>query len=101
MGLPAQELRLRCIPNVHRRPAMHTKVSKWGNSFAVRIPAAIAEQVNITCGGTVDLKVVNGQLVVVPARVHVPTLDELLHELDPGTLHGEVNWGRPVGNGAW
>ena len=29
---------------------MHTKVSKWGNSLAVRIPAAIAEQVNITCG---------------------------------------------------
>ena len=80
---------------------MHTKVSKWGNSLAVRIPAAIAEQVNITCGGTVDLKVVNGQLVVVPARVHVPTLDELLDELDPGTLHGEVNLGRPVGNGAW
>ncbi|MBK8559612.1 AbrB/MazE/SpoVT family DNA-binding domain-containing protein [Candidatus Amarobacter glycogenicus] len=80
---------------------MHTKVSKWGNSLAVRIPAAIAEQVNITCGDTVDLKVVNGQLVVVPARVHVPTLDELLDKLDPGTLHGEVNWGRPVGNGAW
>ena len=80
---------------------MQTKVAKWGNSLAVRIPAAIAEEFNVACGDAVDLEVINGQLVVVPARVRVPKLDALLDNLDPATLHGEVDWGRPAGNETW
>jgi len=37
------------------------KVSKWGNSLAVRIPAAIAEELNLKEGDDVQLRQLSGR----------------------------------------
>jgi antitoxin MazE len=29
------------------------------------------------------------------------TLDELLEQITPDNIHGETNWGPPVGNEEW
>ncbi|MGE3076420.1 MAG: AbrB/MazE/SpoVT family DNA-binding domain-containing protein [Dehalococcoidia bacterium] len=79
---------------------MKTKVSKWGNSLAVRIPAAMADATHISDGSFVEMEVADGQLTV-HAVDDVPTLEELLASVTPGETHGEVDWGPRVGNEVW
>lgn len=79
---------------------MRTRVSKWGNSLAVRIPAALADEVRLSCGDSVELQVVDGALTLSTSR-RVPTLEEMLASVRPGETHGEVDWGKPVGNEIW
>ena len=79
---------------------MRTKVAKWGNSLAVRIPAALAEDVGLSSGDELELDVVDGRLVASPHR-RVPTLEEMLANITPENLHGEFDWGPPVGKEVW
>lgn len=79
---------------------MRVAVQKWGNSLAVRIPSALARQAQIERGGQVDLTIEDGRLVAVPVRRPV-TLDEMLASVTDDQLHGEVDWGAPVGREAW
>ncbi len=56
---------------------MLTRISKWGNSLALRLPKAIAEALNVSEGKTVELRVEEDRLIITPASP-VYTLDELL-----------------------
>ena len=58
-----------------------TKIQKWGNSMALRIPAVTMRAWGITEGQSVALKVEDGALVVKPAQPHY-TLTELLAQCD-------------------
>ena len=79
---------------------MRVAVQKWGNSLAVRIPRALAQAVHLERGGHVDLGVEDGRLVAVPVRRRY-SLEELLASVEDEQLHGEVDWGAPVGKEAW
>ena len=72
-------------------------VQTWGNSLAVRIPAALANQLSVTSGSEVDLSVTNGALLVKPAKRRKYRLAELLKDCRPKQLHGEVDFGPDVG----
>jgi antitoxin MazE len=81
---------------------MQAKVSKWGHSLAIRIPAHIANEAELAEGTIVDVKTVDGCLVVRATETDaIPTLEEMLASVTPGHTHGEVDWGRPVGNEVW
>ncbi len=55
---------------------MQAQIHKWGNSAAIRINKAILEQFNSSIGDTVDIQVVDGEILIKP---HTElTLDELL-----------------------
>ena len=43
---------------------MRARIRRWGNSLALRIPKAFAEEAFLRDESVVDLKVVNGKLVV-------------------------------------
>ena len=58
-----------------------TKIQKWGNSMALRIPAVTMRAWGIAEGQTVALKVEDGALVVKPAQRRF-TLAELLAQCD-------------------
>lgn len=58
-----------------------TKIQKWGNSMALRIPAVTMRAWGIAEGQTVALKVEDGALVVKPAQQRY-TLAELLAQCD-------------------
>ncbi|MBN6740299.1 AbrB/MazE/SpoVT family DNA-binding domain-containing protein [Acidithiobacillus sp. MC6.1] len=58
-----------------------TKVQKWGNSMAMRIPAVTVRAWGIQEGQTVALTVEDGSLVVRPKQQRY-TLAELLAECD-------------------
>ena len=87
-----------CIFNVStaQEPLMPT-VQTWGNSLAVRIPAALANQLSVTSGSEVNLSVSNGALLVKPATRRKYRLSELLKDCRPKQLHGEVDFGADVG----
>ena len=80
---------------------MRTRIQKWGNSLAVRIPKAFAHEVGLKQDGEVEISVEKGRLVVVPAVAPSYDLDELLAGIRPSNLHEETDWGPAVGKEVW
>jgi antitoxin MazE len=78
---------------------MESKIQKWGNSLALRIPKAYADQMGLSSDSLVRLTVQGDRLVIEPVRR--VTLDDLLAGVTPDTLHGETDWGDPAGNEVW
>ncbi len=76
---------------------MVTKIVRWGNSLGLRIPKSIAEETNVCEGTFVDVSVKDGQLVIKPVRSKKYSLRELLTDIRPENLHGEISTGDPVG----
>jgi antitoxin MazE len=79
---------------------MRSRVSRWGNSLAIRIPAGFSREVRIEAGDTVDLQIEDGHLVITPVRTAY-SLDELIAGITDENRHDEVEWGSPVGGEAW
>ena len=79
---------------------MRTKVQKWGNSLALRIPKPFADEVGLRPNIAVDVSLEEGKLVVSRSQSSI-SLDELLEGITPANLHQEVNSGPAVGNETW
>ena len=80
---------------------MLTKIQKWGNSLALRIPKTFALDANLENDSTVEISLVDGKIVVKPISAPQWTLDELLAGLNNNNLHQEVDSGEPVGTEVW
>ena len=77
---------------------MKTHISRWGNSLAVRIPRAYADQAGLSEGTQVEF-IAEGQSLVL--RKHRYRLDALLKQVRPETPHGEQDWGPRAGREEW
>lgn len=80
---------------------MRASVQRWGNSLALRIPKAMAQDTRLTQGSEVELMVEKGRLVVAPVRQPHYVLDGLLKKVTPKNRHREVDLGGPVGREVW
>jgi antitoxin MazE len=80
---------------------MVTKVQKWGNSLAVRIPRSYARDARLTSGSAVNISIRDGKIVVAPAQRGRLRLDDLLKGVTRANLHGEFDTGAPVGRESW
>ncbi|HEY3230401.1 MAG TPA: AbrB/MazE/SpoVT family DNA-binding domain-containing protein [Roseiflexaceae bacterium] len=80
---------------------MRTRIQKWGNSLAVRIPKSFAVEVGIDQDSDVELTLVEGKLVVIPMPSEPLTLDMLLAGITDQNIHQELDSGTPVGNETW
>ncbi|MCX8512904.1 MAG: AbrB/MazE/SpoVT family DNA-binding domain-containing protein [Chthoniobacteraceae bacterium] len=80
---------------------MMTAVQKWGNSLALRIPKAYAEETQIRDGSCVDLSLQEGNLVITPVRKKTFTLEELLKDITPDNRHEAIDSGFAVGAEVW
>ena len=80
---------------------MKTKVKKWGNSLAVRIPGALAREAGFAEEGDVELSVSGGKVVMAPVRRKKYDLRELLTKVKKTNLHDEVSTGKPRGREEW
>ncbi len=80
---------------------METRVQRWGNSLALRIPKALADEVGLKDNSPVRLSLHERQLIVVP--VHKPTLnlEALIAQVTESNCHAEVLTGPAVGGEAW
>jgi antitoxin MazE len=81
--------------------AVKTKVQRWGNSLAVRIPKSFAEEVGLMDGSPVEMRLVDGGLLVEPVSTRPLSLDELLDGVTESNLHSEVDTGPAQGSEAW
>lgn len=62
---------------------MQVRIAKWGNSLAVRLPKAMAENLRLTAGQAVDVIVEDGALRLRPLTpTRHPTLPDMLADMD-------------------
>lgn len=80
---------------------MRAKVQKWGNSLAIRIPRAFAEELGVRQDSKVDLLLKHEELVVKPVHAVKYSLSALLAKVRDENIHGEVATGEPVGREVW
>ncbi len=80
---------------------MQTRIQKWGNSLALRIPKSFALNVNIKQNELVDLTVDKGKIVIKPIVEKEYSLEELLEGVSENNLHGEFDTGAPTGKEIW
>jgi antitoxin MazE len=79
---------------------MKTRVQKWGNSLALRIPKSFAEEAGFRANGAVELSLVAGALVVKPVAPPL-TLEELLRGVTDDNRPGEWETGPATGKEVW
>jgi antitoxin MazE len=83
---------------------MKTEFTRWGNSLALRIPAAFAKELGASEGKKAEMTVENGALVIKvvgPRKRRRYSLEQLIDGITEENRHPEIDWGRPVGNEAW
>lgn len=80
---------------------MKTRVQKWGNSLALRIPKSFAAEAGIHADAAVELSLVDGILIVQPITPQPLTLDQLLRGVTDENLPGEWDTGPAVGKEVW
>ena len=80
---------------------METRVQRWGNSLALRIPKVLADEAGLTDNSPVQLTLRDKQLVVVPIARPALSLTALLAQITDENLHHEVDTGPAVGGEAW
>jgi len=79
---------------------MRTRVQKWGNSLAVRIPKPFAEEAGLHDSAEVEMTL-NAEGLQVRAVRPRWTLADLVRKISRRNLHAEVDTGRGVGREAW
>jgi antitoxin MazE len=64
---------------------MQARISRWGNSLAVRLPRQLADSAGLGEGTAVDLDIVDGAIRLIPARPSY-TLAQLLAGITPDNV---------------
>ena len=80
---------------------MRTRMQKWGNSLALRIPKSFAEEIGLGQDSPVEVTLEGEKLVILPARESKVTLERLLAQVTDDNVHHEVKTGPAVGNETW
>jgi antitoxin MazE len=80
---------------------MFTKVQKWGNSLALRIPKAFALDAQLDNNSVVEVSLVDGQIVIKPVTSQAWSLEQLLSGVTSNNLHHETDTDGAVGNEVW
>jgi antitoxin MazE len=80
---------------------MKTKISRWGNSLALRLPRKLAASHNLEEGSAVEIIEDSGELKLRPLKEVKFGLNDLLAGVTDENRHGEVKTGSPVGKESW
>lgn len=77
---------LLCIYTVDTEWEMDTTVQKWGNSLAIRIPKAFADEVGLDQSSEIDIQIIDGRIVIRPVKKPA-SLETLLRQVTEDNLH--------------
>jgi antitoxin MazE len=80
---------------------METRIQKWGNSLALRIPKPFAAEVGLEHNSSVEVSLVDGRLIITPVVKPTLSLEYLLAQVNESNLHREVDTGPAVGDEMW
>ncbi len=82
---------------------MTTKVQKWGNSLAVRLPKELAKNLHLSAGVRVSFVTKKNSFEIKaetrPIKKYI--LEELLKSITSKNYHSEYDWGKTVGKEVW
>ncbi|MFA5936931.1 MAG: AbrB/MazE/SpoVT family DNA-binding domain-containing protein [Candidatus Paceibacterota bacterium] len=80
---------------------MTTKIQKWGNSLAVRIPNGFAESLNWSAGAVVGFKKLGNAVIITSSRPEY-TLEQMIKSFTKKNKHKLV-WpdDKPRGKEIW
>ncbi|MFN5511257.1 MAG: AbrB/MazE/SpoVT family DNA-binding domain-containing protein [Burkholderiales bacterium] len=76
---------------------MESVIRKWGNSPALRLPAAVLKQAGYQLDQKVELTVTQGRIVIEPLQSVRYELGDLLAGLSRANRHDSVDFGPAVG----
>lgn len=76
---------------------MESRIGKWGNSPAIRLPAALMRAANLEPMQRVDILAEDGQLVIRPSKSKEFSLEVLVASISPENVHAESDFGPSVG----
>ena len=77
---------------------MRTKLTKWGNSLAVRIPKLFAVQLGVDKGNDVEVNMKDNVIVISSPG---PSLETMLSQIKPENIHKETDTGDVTGSEIW
>jgi antitoxin MazE len=78
-----------------------SRVAKWGNSLAVRLPLAIAREAGLAEGDSVKLTLDPKRGIVLRPVRRRYKLSDLVAQITPKNRHTETDWGPPQGKESW
>ena len=80
---------------------MEVIVKKWGNSAAVRIPAAVMETAKFALEQPVDVRAEDGRVVIEPVKRTGYEIEKLIKSISKENCHSPADFGKPVGREVW
>ncbi len=80
---------------------MQTRIQKWGNSLALRIPSAFAEEIGLSENSEVNLSLKEGGITITVAAKEKWSLEELLSRVTEDNRHREWETGAFEGSERW
>ncbi len=79
---------------------MKTKVRRWGNSLALRIPKPFAIEADLDDGEVVNISLEDGKIIIEKPTSSY-SLEGLLDGVTSENTHAEIDLGNPMGNEVW
>lgn len=80
---------------------MKVVVKKWGNSAALRIPAAVMQSARITLDQAVDVREEDGRIIIEAIRPEGYDLAALVSGITDQNRHEAIDTAAPAGNEVW
>ncbi len=79
---------------------MEAVIRKWGNSPALRLPAAVMKEAGYQLEQKVELIVSHGRIIIQPTDKVEYDLDALVGGISAANAHEEADFGPPLGKEA-
>lgn len=76
---------------------MKAKIGKWGQSAALRIPAAILELTHLGIKDLVNVRVERGSIVIEAVRTKHYDLERLVQRINSKNRHTSLDFGPAAG----
>ncbi len=82
---------------------MKTYIRKWGNSLALRIPKALADEIDLKKDTPVTVSADKDKHKIVITRFNEEqySLESMLTKVSEENIHKEYETGKPVGKEIW
>ncbi|MBI3633861.1 MAG: AbrB/MazE/SpoVT family DNA-binding domain-containing protein [Candidatus Vogelbacteria bacterium] len=80
---------------------MTTKVKKWGNSLAFRLPREIVDKFGLFDGSTIDIFARDKNIIVKPVVSVKRSLGDLVDQITVENKHDLVDWAGKKGAEVW
>jgi antitoxin MazE len=77
------------------------RISKWGNSLAVRIPQAVARKARFSEGDCVAMELDSQGGIVLRSMRKKYELSDLVSRITVKNRHRETDWGGAQGKESW